>query len=105
MKPATTTLHTVNKSAQQSGILSSCLSIAAPGETVLLIEDGVYALVGCIASNNLLIDKHPDIALFALREDLQARGLEALVSTQVQIINYGEFVALTCRYSKTISWF
>lgn len=71
----------------------------------MLIEDGVYAVAGCAVGSRLLEEKNSDITLFALREDLQARGLESSVPAQVKLIDYAEFVALTCSHSKTISWF
>jgi len=39
----TTLLHLVNKSPFERNALDSCLRLAAPGSSILLIEDRVYA--------------------------------------------------------------
>ena len=97
-------LHTVNKSPYEKGALESCLNHVSEGDTVLLIEDGVYAVVkGGRAANALASVKGVKIA--ALSADLKARGITAdKISGGVDVVDYGGFVDLVTDTDKTQSW-
>jgi tRNA 2-thiouridine synthesizing protein B len=100
-------LHTVNKSSSSADVLSSCLRTAMAGDTVLLIEDGVYACGGAQADQLLFSKLDPAIRLCALQEDLQARGvvLSGDIHGLIEAISYPQFVELACQHTRTISWF
>ena len=116
-------LHTVNKSSSSAEVLSSCLRTALAGDTVLLIEDGVYACGGSQADQLLFSELDPAIRLCALQEDLQARGINLGACTnagisagisagtaggitgRIEAISYPQFVELACHHTRTISWF
>ena len=86
-------LYTINKSPLMFGNLKSLLGIAPDGEPILLYEDGVYATVKGAASEDLIkraLEKHP---VYALKADLEARGLVSMVDS-VQVIDYDGFVEL-----------
>ena len=86
-------LYTVNKSPLMFGNLKSALRIAPEGKPILLYEDGVYAAVAGAASEDLIkqaLKQHP---VYALRADLEARGLTALIEG-IQIVDYAGFVEL-----------
>ncbi len=86
-------LYIVNKSPLMHNNLRSLLRIARAGEPVLLIEDGVYAAAAGAASEPLALEalaRHP---LYALRADLEARGVNAVIEG-VQVIDYTGFVRL-----------
>ena len=86
-------LFTVNKSPLAFGNLESSLRIAPSGDPILLYEDGVFAAVAGAASEGLIVqalDNHP---VYALQEDLDARGLDSLVKG-IQVISYDGFVEL-----------
>ena len=42
--------------------------------------------------------------MFALREDLLARGLLGKISERITLVGFGRFVELTVDYDKVISW-
>ena len=92
-------LHTISGSPS-SGLLDSCLTLVCPGDGILFIQDGVY--YGC--PPNDLDSISPDNALFALREDLIARGMFDKLVERVSPVGYGLFVKLTVDYEKIISW-
>ncbi|NQD91558.1 sulfurtransferase complex subunit TusB, partial [Pseudomonas sp. CrR25] len=69
---------------------------------LLLSGDAVYALLPGTAQQQALELMAERIALFALDEDLSARGLQA--TSQVQPVDYPGFVALSCRFDKVNSW-
>ncbi|MDP1930664.1 MAG: sulfurtransferase complex subunit TusB [Gammaproteobacteria bacterium] len=106
-----TTLHTVNKFSLTSSALDSCLRVALPGDAILLMEDGVYNAVGAsLASDDAGINVETrstaSIGIYALKEDLQARGIahDSLPSS-IEPVSYADFVTLVCTHHKTVSWF
>ena len=93
-------LYTINKGSS-SGLLKNCLAVLGKGDGLLFIEDGVYH---CLPSSQL-DELPPKVKLYALREDLQARGLLEKIQTTVQPVNTKKFVQLCCHYDKVVSWF
>jgi len=94
------TLHIVNKSCHSSQALQRCLSVSAPGDCILLIEDGVYAAHG---SDTTLLHQVPGVNWYALDSDLAARGV-IQVSGTIQKLDYMGFVELVCRCHNSVSW-
>ena len=92
-------LHTISGSPS-SGLLDSCLKLICPGDGILLIQDGVYYgcppyLLDCVSRDN---------SIFALREDLLARGVLSKLAERIDPVGYRRFVELTIDYDKVISW-
>jgi tRNA 2-thiouridine synthesizing protein B len=96
------TLHVLSHSPFGDTRLSSCLRLLGAGDGLLLCGDAVYALQPGTAHRQALDDLPSGTELFALGEDLQARGLENPIG--VQRVDYPGFVALSCRYAKVNSW-
>jgi tRNA 2-thiouridine synthesizing protein B len=86
-------LYTVNKSPLMFGNLKSVLRIAPEGDPILLYEDGVYAAAGGTASGGLLAQAVANHPVYALKADLDARGLCSIVDG-VQVVDYDGFVEL-----------
>ncbi len=63
---------------------------AADGDAILLISDGVYAARSASQS------------VFALKEDLQIRGIEP--GPAVTVIDYDGMVELTANHHPLVSW-
>ena len=82
-------LHIVNRHSA----LASCLEVAASDDSVLLIQDAVYALT-----------QAPPRVLLAIAEDVRARGLESRLQEDVRLVDYAEFVDLTVTHQPLISW-
>ena len=99
------TLHTVNKSPFDRGSLESCVRLASKGSAILLIEDGVYGAVKGTAKSSLLESAMGDIKVYALGEDLSARGIakDKLIDG-IETVDYLGFVSLVCEYDTTNSW-
>jgi sulfur relay protein TusB/DsrH len=83
-------LHTINKPE----ILLSCEELIKDSDSVLLLEDAVY----------LANDPIPGL-VHALRSDVLARGFKILERQKIKLIDYKEFVELTCRAEKVCAWF
>ena len=96
------TLHTLNKSPGESNALQDCLTGLSSGDTLILIENGVY---GALSGYSKLFSSLPDaVELYVLSADLDARGLSDL-NPRFKTANYDSFVALSCSQDKVASWF
>jgi tRNA 2-thiouridine synthesizing protein B len=92
-----TTLHLVARSPARSDALEACLRSMAPGDALLLIEDGVY---GALPDQS-----GPDEgACHVLEEDVRARGLEGRLRSGVTLVDYAGFVELVAAHERTLSW-
>ena len=97
-------LHIVNKSPYERNALEACLRLAQPGSALLLIEDGVYAATrGCAAEAGLK-EAMARIKVYALKPDLEARGVAGRVMDGIQLVDYGGFVELACEQPNCQSW-
>lgn len=95
-----TTLHLINKSPHSSDALEACLRVIAADDAILLIEDGVYAAMAGSESARALADVG-----FALKADLEARGLQARLAAGIGTVDDGGFVELCTRCDRVMSWF
>ncbi len=94
-------LHTLMTSPFRCD-LNAMVRLLAEGDDILLLQDGVIAaLDGSPALEALL---QAPISLFALKEDLDARGLFGQISTNVTAISYTEFVALAVKHPQQMTW-
>ena len=84
-------LHLVNRTAA----LQDCLKIAVADDAVLLIEDGVYAARA---------PTETQARVYALGEDVLARGLANRLATGIKLVGYEEFVQLACDHQPIVSW-
>jgi tRNA 2-thiouridine synthesizing protein B len=97
------TLHLLSPSPFADGRLVSCLHLLGAGDALLLSGDAVYALQTATAQRQALELMPDGIGLFALDEDVAARGLEDLPE-RLQQVDYTGFVELCCRYARTNAW-
>ena len=97
-------LFTVSKSWHDAVWLYEALGFASPGDTILLIEDGVLAchselslasfVAKCIAA---------DINVCALESDIEMRGVTNKYE-DITPVNYAQFVELVIQNDKHIAW-
>ena len=97
-------LHIVNKSPFDRTSLASCLRAAAKGGALLLIEDGVYAVVKNSAVETDLRGAMAGMPVYALQADVEARGLADRVIDGVKLVGYDGFVDLVAEHSNVQSW-
>ncbi len=99
-------LHTVNKSPFEKSTLDTCLRLAKPGSTILLIEDGVYAVMQGTSVTERMANALRQHSIYALGPDLKARGLEqGRMIDGVKVVDYGGFVDLVAQYDQIQTWF
>ncbi|NER60335.1 sulfurtransferase complex subunit TusB [Pseudomonas sp. MAFF212428] len=95
------TLHVISHSPFGDDRLSSCLRLLGSQDALLLCGDAVYALQPDSAPLKALQAAGLVSRLFALDEDLQARGIHSGIA---QATDYPAFVGLSLAYDKVNSW-
>jgi len=100
------TLHTLNKTDNAVSLnlqLSECIR---EGDSVVLIEDGVYQ---CLTLGTQTANHWAESALkiYVLRPDAEARGIQIdeIQQPKIALIDYQDFVQLTLKYKKVVSWY
>ena len=99
------TLHIVNRSPDHPSAMDRCLKFAAKNDSLLLIEDGVYFALPSILSKIMPTVDLSQITIYALEEDLLARGIFKQVSANIKNVTYDGFVELTATHNKSSSWY
>jgi tRNA 2-thiouridine synthesizing protein B len=94
-------LFTLSRSPTQCD-LPALLRLAAPGDDLLLLQDGVLA--GLAGSAHLELLLNAPISLYALQNDLEARGLVGHFSHSVTVVGYNHFVELTEKHRSQMAW-
>ena len=97
-------LHTVNKSPFGHATLKACLKHAKQGSSVLLIEDGVYAATKGTAVSQRLQDAFARVSIYALKPDVEARGMQDRLMDGIKLVDYGGFVDLVVEHNAVQSW-
>ncbi|MDH4290475.1 MAG: sulfurtransferase complex subunit TusB [Aquincola sp.] len=97
-------LHTVNKSPFEHKALETCLRFARQGSAVLLIEDGVYAAAKDTAVSPKMQEALKTVTIYALKPDVEARGMQNRVMDGVRLVDYGGFVDLVVEHDAVQSW-
>jgi tRNA 2-thiouridine synthesizing protein B len=100
-----TMLHLINKSPFERTALASCLRLAQPGGSILLIEDGVYAALKDGAHAGAIADRAGDFSFYVLGPDVAARGLgDKPLIDGFEVVDYEGFVDLVAEHDATQSW-
>ncbi|ATJ82775.1 sulfurtransferase complex subunit TusB [Halomonas beimenensis] len=94
-------LHILNRSPASSQVPAQALSAMGPEDRLLLIEDGVQGALPALIHHYAAIPGR----LYALREDLVARGLIGRCDGTVQVVDVDGFVTLTEEAEQTLSWY
>lgn len=83
------TLHLI--SSEQG--MRDCRRVAAAEDTLVLLQDGVYADTAKVKQN-----------LVVLSEDAEARGVGKRLSTSIARIDYGGLVRLVETHKPIVTW-
>ncbi|MFK3663055.1 sulfurtransferase complex subunit TusB [Scandinavium sp. NPDC088450] len=94
-------LHTLSHSPWQHDI-SAFLRLTAEGDDLLLLSDGVIAALE--GSRFLDLLNEAPITLYALQEDIEARGLGGQISSSVVRVSYTDFVRLAVKHDGQFAW-
>jgi len=71
---------------------------------VLLIEDGVYAAVSGTAVSTRVQEAMGKVSIYALKPDIEARGMQNRVMDGIRLVDYGGFVDLVTEHNAVQSW-
>ena len=93
------TLHLVNKTTEHDAF-ARCLMLANFGDSVLLIEDGVYCALPTVLSR-FSVD---GVTVLALRTDAEARGVQSRLASTVALVSDEEFVQLVVDHKPIVTW-
>ncbi|AHG19927.1 sulfur transfer complex subunit TusB [Chania multitudinisentens RB-25] len=94
-------LYTLSHSPYQCD-LPALLRLVTKDDALLLLQDGVLAgLVGSLHLDSLL---KSSISLYALQDDLDARGVSGYISHSITVIDYTHFVTLTEKHRSQMAW-
>ncbi|TDO13802.1 MULTISPECIES: sulfurtransferase complex subunit TusB [Halomonas] len=94
-------LHVVNRSPATSRVYQQALSGMSSEDRLLLIEDGVQGALPQLVRYYAEVEGR----LFALKEDLESRGLLGRCDASVQVVDVDGFVELTEEAERTVSWY
>jgi tRNA 2-thiouridine synthesizing protein B len=98
-------LHVINKSPFERNTLDSCLRLAKPGGSILLIEDGVYAALEKATHAEKITGRMEDFSFYVLGPDVAARGLgDTPLIECIAVVDYEGFVDLVAEHDATQSW-
>lgn len=97
-------LHIINKSPLERSTLDSCLRVARPGNSLLLIEDAVYAATAGNVAADKIRQASGTLKVYVLAPDLEARGMKDAAMEGVILVDYGGFVDLVAGHSVVQSW-
>ncbi len=97
-------LFIISQSPFAANALQSCLQHAPAGSALLLIENGVYAALANSQIAGQPIPFQQLYKVYALQEDLAARGLLLQVLSEIAVIDYDGFVELTLQHEQIINW-
>ncbi len=98
-------LHIVNKSPMERSSFASCFRIARAGDSVLMIEDGVYAALANTTLADKITRRMNELSFYALGPDIAARGLgDTALIENLGIVDYEGFVDLVTASDITQSW-
>lgn len=95
-------LHTINKSPFMSSNLETVIRLVQSGDSILFLEDGVYAAQAGTKVQEKINDLKKNASLYVLGPDLEARGISKLIDG-VTTVDYDGFVQLT-EENKVAPW-
>ena len=95
-------LHTINKSPFETSTLETCSRFLQPGDPLLFLEDGVYAVQAGNRVSSSLENIMKNNPVYVLGPDLAARGIKD-VTEGVQHVDYEGFVELVEKHQVN-SW-
>ncbi|MGF7443183.1 sulfurtransferase complex subunit TusB [Klebsiella michiganensis] len=94
-------LHTLSTSPWHAD-MADMLRLLKEGDDLLLLSDGVIA---ALAEGRFLeILQSAPISLYALQEDIEARGLAGQIADSVVRVSYTDFVRLSVKHAGQLSW-
>ncbi|NVD07640.1 sulfurtransferase complex subunit TusB [Vibrio sp. JPW-9-11-11] len=80
--------------------LSDAVRLCQTQDELLLVEEAVYAAIPQHSAFHQL----KKLSVFALKNDLDARGIRHRISPSIKVVDYAGFVELTVKQAKSLTW-
>lgn len=97
-----TTLHLVSSSPFMTSALNDCLRVICPNDSLILIENGVWAVNGDQNWQRQLKTLCEHHFVHVLAEDAALRGIHVL--PPFSLIDYETMVSIACEHHRSMSW-
>ncbi|MFT7682082.1 MAG: tRNA 2-thiouridine synthesizing protein B [Moritella dasanensis] len=94
-------LHIIKSSPFSRNTFIDSIAYFNDGDAVIFIQDAVVITASQHKYAKILQDLMPELSVYSLTEDLNARGLSCILGQQV---SYPEFVNLTVAHLQTQTW-
>lgn len=95
-------LHIINASSERRAALDNCLRAASPGDTILLVGNGVFWAVASMFEG--IVKRTSGVTCVALSADVASRGIGHLVTRAIQQVDDAAFVDLVVAHHPIVSW-
>ncbi|MGP1930683.1 MAG: sulfurtransferase complex subunit TusB [Arsenophonus sp. ET-YP4-MAG3] len=99
-------LYTISTSPYYNDF-NSLINLLTEKDEILLLQDGVlmgHKILNNKDNNYLMELKNKKIHIFALQDDIEARGLIPYISSYIHQISYVNFVQLTVKHLQYFAW-
>ncbi|CBL45166.1 Uncharacterized conserved protein involved in oxidation of intracellular sulfur [gamma proteobacterium HdN1] len=103
MNPNNSTLHLVSASPFESPALADCLRVLQGKDSLLLIQNGVWAAHREQSWRAQLQFSSEHHRIYVLAEDAALRGIHVL--PPFELVDYEGMVALACEHARSASWY
>ncbi|MCG8610980.1 MAG: sulfurtransferase complex subunit TusB [Pseudomonadales bacterium] len=98
-------LFLFNLSRNHNEDLKTCLELMNNSDSLLLLENGVFwTEKGAMTDDIHKQILHKNLTVFALDEDVQARGITPINAVSVNLIDYSGFVTVVEKHRQTITY-
>lgn len=99
------TLHLIRNPLTTAKLAEQLLARMAPTDRLLLIENGIYSIIGETVASRCLQELADRDGLFVLEPDLIARGLKSEdVLSRALRVDYAGFVELAATSARVVTW-
>ncbi len=97
-------LYIINHSPYHDDNLLNALRFAQPGNAFVLIADAVTAACTGNPISEAITYAMQNSNVYVLQDDLDARGIDAVLIEGMRMIDYTAFVDLTLKHQHCVSW-
>ncbi|MDP5031061.1 MAG: sulfurtransferase complex subunit TusB [Paraglaciecola sp.] len=92
-------LHQIFTNPSTESHLQQCLDICGDEDGILLMQEGVYGHLHSLIKHAIA----RGLSVYVSQKDLAARGL-TLQTTNITVVNDGQWLALCLQYHKVVTW-
>ena len=95
-------LHIFTRSPFQSQAFAEAAAMISPNDSILLIQDAVIAAT--VKNSPIFQFQNAGVKIYLLAEDMLARGLQEMLKSEVNVVDYKGFVSLAVDCETQMKW-